>query len=105
MIVLLEVFIVQMYHFDHGKQMSCSATASLVSKLLYSRRFFPLYVYNIVIGCEKDPQTGKYKGLVYGYDPVGSYDSQPYGALGTAGPLLQPLLDNQVGNIFFKTNQ
>merc|ERR1712179_701665 len=53
----------KMYQFDHGRQLSCSASASLVSKLLYSRRFFPLYVYNIVIGCEKDATTGKHKGI------------------------------------------
>ncbi|XP_075239193.1 proteasome subunit beta type-1-like [Convolutriloba macropyga] len=87
----------KMYQFDHGRQLSCSASASVVSKMLYSRRFFPLYVYNIVVGCEKDQQTGKYKGMVYGYDPVGCYDLEPYGALGSAGALLQPLLDNQLG--------
>ena len=91
-----------MYQFDHGRQLSCSASASVVSKMLYSRRFFPLYVYNIVVGCEKDQQTGKYKGMVYGYDPVGCYDLEPYGALGSAGALLQPLLDNQV---FLKWSQ
>ena len=85
-----------MYEFDHGKKLDTPATASLVSKMLYSRRFFPLYVYNLVVGCEKDPETGNYRGLVYGYDPVGCYALEPYGAYGSAGPLLQPLLDNQV---------
>lgn len=87
----------KMYEFDHGKKLDTPATASVVSKMLYSRRFFPLYVYNLVVGCEKDPETGKYRGLVYGYDPVGCYALEPYGAFGSAGPLLQPLLDNQIG--------
>jgi len=37
------------------------------------------------------------KGCVYSFDPVGSYEREVYRAGGTAGAILQPLLDNQVG--------
>ena len=37
------------------------------------------------------------KGAVYSFDPVGSYERETYRAGGSAGAILQPLLDNQVG--------
>ena len=37
------------------------------------------------------------KGVVYSFDPVGSYGSDGYRARGSAAAMLQPLLDNQVG--------
>jgi len=36
------------------------------------------------------------KGCVYSFDPVGSYEREVYRAGGSAGAILQPLLDNQV---------
>ena len=39
------------------------------------------------------------KGCVYSFDPVGSYEREQYRAAGTAGAILQPLLDNQVLDI------
>ena len=36
------------------------------------------------------------KGAVYSFDPVGSYERETYRAGGSAGAILQPLLDNQV---------
>ena len=36
------------------------------------------------------------KGCVYSFDPVGSYEREPYRAGGSSSSMLQPLLDNQV---------
>ena len=36
------------------------------------------------------------KGCVFSFDPVGSYERETYRAGGSAGSILQPLLDNQV---------
>lgn len=36
-------------------------------------------------------------GAVYHYDPVGSMEELTFSAGGAATPLIQPLLDNQVG--------
>ena len=33
---------------------------------------------------------------MYSFDPVGSYERETYRAAGSAGAILQPLLDNQV---------
>lgn len=37
------------------------------------------------------------KGCVYSFDPVGSYEREMCRAGGSAGSLIQPFLDNQVG--------
>ncbi|KAJ8039161.1 Proteasome subunit beta type-1-B [Holothuria leucospilota] len=81
-----------MYMHDHNKEMSCNAVAAMLSKVLYYRRFFPYYTYNIIAGLDEEG-----KGCVYSFDPVGSYEREVYRAAGSASSLLQPLLDNQVG--------
>lgn len=64
----------------------------MLATMLYGKRFFPYYVYNIVGGLDEDG-----KGAVYSYDPVGSYERETFRAAGTASALLQPFLDNQLG--------
>uniref|UniRef100_A0A8C4VSE9 Proteasome 20S subunit beta 1 n=1 Tax=Gopherus evgoodei TaxID=1825980 RepID=A0A8C4VSE9_9SAUR len=66
--------------------------AAMLSTILYSRRFFPYYVYNIIGGLDEEE-----KGAVYSFDPVGSYQRDAFKAGGSASAMLQPLLDNQVG--------
>jgi len=83
---------IEMYAFEHSKFPSTPAVASMLSKMLYYRRFFPYYVYNIVAGLDENG-----KGCVYSYDPVGSYERESYRAAGASNELLQPLLDNQIG--------
>lgn len=81
-----------MYEHDHNKKMSSKAIAAMLSTMLYYRRFFPYYVYNIIGGLDEEG-----KGCVYSFDPVGSYEREVFRAGGSAGAILQPLLDNQVG--------
>lgn len=71
--------------------MSTPAVAQMLSTLLYYKRFFPYYVSNILAGL--DPEG---KGVIYSYDPVGHCEMTNYRAGGSAGSLLQHLLDNQV---------
>ena len=35
------------------------------------------------------------KGVVYGYDAIGSYDTVTYGSQGSGSQLVTPVLDNQ----------
>ena len=42
----------QMYEQEHGKKMQTSAIAAMLSTMLYQRRFFPYYVYNIIAGLD-----------------------------------------------------
>lgn len=87
----------KIYEQDHHKKMTTSAVAAMLSTMLYHRRFFPYYVYNIVAGLDDEG-----KGCVYSFDPVGSYEREAYRAGGSASAMLQPLLDNQIG---FKNQQ
>lgn len=79
------------YRYNHGTHMSLSAIARMISGMLYGKRFFPYYVYNILGGIDEDG-----KGAVYSFDPVGSYERETCRAAGSAQSLLQPFLDNQV---------
>lgn len=80
------------YKHIHQKEMSTPAIAQMLSTMLYGKRFFPYYVYNILVGIDENG-----KGLCYSYDPVGSYELEVFRAGGSASTLLQPLLDNQIG--------
>jgi len=82
----------QMYLHEHQRPMSTPAVAQMLSTLLYYKRFFPYYVANLLAGLDEEG-----KGCVYSYDPVGSYDRVQYKASGSAGALLLPFLDNQIG--------
>ncbi|KDQ49909.1 hypothetical protein JAAARDRAFT_42507 [Jaapia argillacea MUCL 33604] len=82
------------YRHAHAKDMPLRAIARLIQTMLYARRFFPFYVYNILGGIEDDGT-----GAVYSFDPVGSYERETCRAAGAAQSLVQPFLDNQ---IYFK---
>jgi 20S proteasome subunit beta 6 len=80
------------FRHEHGAEMSSSELASMLSNTLYYRRFFPYYVYNLLVGLDSDGH-----GAVYSYDPVGSYEREAFRASGSADALLQPVLDSLVG--------
>jgi 20S proteasome subunit beta 6 len=79
------------YEHAHQKQMGIKAIARMIQTMLYGRRFFPYYVYNILGGIEEDGT-----GAVYSFDPVGSYEREACRAAGAAQSLIQPFLDNQI---------
>lgn len=85
------------YQHAHNKPMGLKAIARMIQTMLYSRRFFPYYVYNILGGIEEDGT-----GAVYSFDPVGSYEREACRAAGAAQSLVQPFLDNQ---IYFRNQQ
>lgn len=101
----------QWYRHAHAKDMPLRAIARLIQTMLYARRFFPYYVYNILGGIEEDgtPHADDLRhasvmftkiylgsGAVYSFDPVGSYERETCRAAGAAQSLVQPFLDNQV---------
>jgi len=79
------------YEHQHGKPMSAVAVGQMLSNMLYNRRFFPYYTFNLVAGFDNEG-----KGVVYGYDAIGSYQAVEVGSQGSGQTLIQPLLDNQV---------
>ncbi|KAJ3188357.1 Proteasome subunit beta type-1 [Gaertneriomyces sp. JEL0708] len=86
------------YRHHHEKEMSSGALAQMLSTILYHKRFFPYYVWNTLGGLDEEGE-----GAVYSYDPVGNYQKQKWNCAGSAGHLIQPVLDNQVG--FFHHEQ
>jgi len=82
----------QVFEKDHQRPMSNSSVASMLSTILYYRRFFPYYTNNIVAGLDEEG-----KGAIFSFDPVGSYERETYRAKGSASAMLQSLLDNQIG--------
>jgi 20S proteasome subunit beta 6 len=80
-----------MYAHANSAPPSALATAQMLSIILYQRRFFPYYTWNLVCGLD---DAGR--GAVYAYDPVGNYERVPVSCSGSAEPLIQPLLDNML---------
>ncbi|KAJ3207927.1 Proteasome subunit beta type-1 [Dinochytrium kinnereticum] len=95
------------YFYKHEKTMSAPALAQMLSTILYGKRFFPYYVWNILGGLDEEGsflynnwanlRVFKGKGCVFSYDPVGNFEKQHWACSGSAGHLIQPFLDNQVG--------
>jgi 20S proteasome alpha/beta subunit len=53
---LAELLHFQWYRHAHDKDMPLRAIARLIQTMLYAKRFFPYYVYNILGGIEEDGQ-------------------------------------------------
>lgn len=80
------------YHHQHEESLPSDGLANMLSIILYHRRFFPYYVWNTLGGIDEDG-----KGAVYSYDPVGNYEKHQWNCSGSAGHLIQPFLDSQIG--------
>jgi len=83
---------IQQYEHNNGKVMSTAAAAQLLSVTLYYRRFFPYYSFCMIAGLDEEG-----KGAVYGYDAIGSFKRDEYGAMGSGQNFIMPLLDNLIG--------
>ena len=49
----------------------------------------PFYAFNLLCGLTKEG-----KGIVYGYDAIGSHDGVEYGAQGSGNSMGMTVLDN-----------
>ena len=66
----------------------------MLSNVLYSKRFFPYSVSNVLAGLDEDGE-----GWIYSYDPVGCVEKLKNSSGGAGVAIIQPLLDNQVSNL------
>lgn len=80
---------IRQYKMQNKREPGVESLAQLLSNTLYGRRFMPFYAFNLLCGVNKEG-----KGVVYGYDAVGSYGSETYGAQGSGNSLGMPILDN-----------
>lgn len=78
----------QIYQYKIDRAPSTKSIANLISKTLYSRRFFPYYTFNLVAGLDDEGH-----GVVYGYDAIGSYNDGPALAQGSGAHMILPFLD------------
>ena len=84
------------YRMNHGTELSSTAIASLVSRMLYEKRFFPCYAFNLVTGFDDEGNPAIWK-----YDAVGSYGKVTYGVDGGSKTFVLPFFDNQVLGFLF----
>eukprot|EP01069_Polyplicarium_translucidae_P005836 Polyplicarium_translucidae@DN2863_c0_g1_i1.p1 len=87
---------IALYEHDHRASPSVEAVAALLSTILYSRRFFPYYTFNVLVGLDK-----RGVGATYQYDAIGCVERVEYAAAGSGSSLVLSILDNQLA----KTNQ
>lgn len=80
---------IKMYESENRRKISMASAAHLLHNILYSKRFFPYYSFITFSGYVETP-------VVYGYDPVGSYESVVCDCSGSSAPLIQPILDSVV---------
>jgi 20S proteasome subunit beta 6 len=76
------------YEHTNGKPPKTAALAQLLSSVLYGRRGFPYYTFNILAGLDADGN-----GVCYSYDAVGCTEPLNYGTTGSASSFVEPLMD------------
>lgn len=79
------------YEQNHGTTLSSTSIASLVSRVLYGKRFFPFYSFNVVAGFDDSDEPA-----IWGYDAIGSYGRAIYQVTGSGKEFFLPFLDQQV---------
>lgn len=87
-----------MYEHKHRKQPNIVAIAQMLSTMLYHKRFFPYYTFNILAGVD---DAGV--GACYHYDAIGSYERVPYTTSGSGSSLVMSVLDAKLlqGNMAY----
>ena len=97
MIILQEEFkrAIELWEIENKKNTSISSGAHFLSSILYSRRFFPYYTFNIISGKEG---LGKIRS--FSFDAVGSFESCIATSSGSGQFLIQPILDGHVKQCF-----
>merc|ERR1712187_1051155 len=80
------------YEHKNGRSPSITAIAQLLSTMLYGKRFFPYYTFNVLAGVD---EAGK--GACYHYDAIGNFERVPYTTSGSGSSLVMGVLDAQLG--------
>ncbi|KAI4837796.1 proteasome subunit beta type-1 [Plasmodium brasilianum] len=82
---------IQLFVLEHAHYPDIHVIARLLCVILYSRRFFPYYTFNLLAGVDEEN-----KGVLYNYDAVGSYGEVTHSCVGSGAALIFPILDNRV---------
>merc|ERR1712151_1056376 len=82
---------ITMYEHKHRRPPSVVAIAQMLSTMLYYKRFFPYYTFNVLSGIDDEG-----KGATYHYDAIGSFERVPYTTSGSGSSLVMGVLDCQI---------
>ena len=88
------------YEHSNKNNIFIDNCAFYISTVLYSKRFFPYYTFNLLSGLDKNEN-----GLVYNFDAIGSFEKVKFSSAGSGQFLIHSLLDGHFGekkkNSFF----
>merc|ERR1719231_1237397 len=62
--------------------------------MLYYKRFFPYYTFNVLAGLDEQGV-----GAIYHYDAIGNFERCPYTTSGSGSSLVMSVLDCQIGKL------
>jgi len=82
---------ITMYQHAHRKEPNLTAIAQMLSEILYHKRFFPYYTFNVLAGVDDDGVGG-----CYHYDAIGSFERVEYTTSGSGSALTHAVLDNVI---------
>lgn len=80
---------IELYKSANNYEPEVENISQLLSTLLYYKRFFPYYAFNILAGVNS---KGELK--LYGYDAIGSFDCLEYASQGSGKEIVMPILDS-----------
>merc|ERR1719272_1502539 len=80
-----------MYAHQHRREPSVTAVAQMLSTMLYGKRFFPYYTFNVLAGVDDEGV-----GAIYHSDAIGSFERCPYTTSGSGSSLVMGVLDCQL---------
>jgi 20S proteasome subunit beta 6 len=86
-----ELYIKMLYEirmYEINGAITIHSAAHLLSKILYSKRFFPYYSFCCLSGFHEG------RPYIYSYDPLGCMESVSCMCNGSGAPMIQPLLDS-----------
>jgi len=80
---------IELYRSSNNYEPEVECISQLLSTLLYYKRFFPYYAFNVLAGVNS---KGDLK--LYGYDAIGSFDTLEYASQGSGKEIVMPILDS-----------
>merc|ERR1719498_423694 len=80
-----------LYEHAHRREPSVTAIAQMLSTILYQKRFFPYYTFNVLAGVDDEG-----KGAMYHYDAIWSFERVPYSTSGSGSSMVLSVLDQQI---------
>lgn len=86
---------IQLYHLNHQKVLDSKGIACFLSRILYEKRQFPFYTFNIVVGKENGQM------FVWHYDAIGSFEKSHFEAAGNG----QGMMVAHLRQVFQEYNQ